>query len=199
LYVKMLRFLDLFFSILGLLVLLPVFILISLILLFDSGGGIFFIQSRVGKDNKDFRMIKFRTMRQHAEQSGSLTVGKGDPRITPVGRILRKTKLDELPQLINVLKGEMSVVGPRPEVRKYVDLYTAEQRKVLSVRPGITDYASIEYFNENELLAGTEDPEKLYIEKIMPEKLELNRKFIGEPTAGQYFRILLGTIRALFR
>jgi len=195
----MLRFLDLFFSILGLLVLLPVFVLISLILLFDSGGGIFFVQSRVGKDNKDFRMIKFRTMRRDAERSGSLTVGNRDPRITPAGRILRKTKLDELPQLINVLKGEMSVVGPRPEIRKYVDLYTEEQRKVLSVRPGITDYASIQYFNENELLAGTEDPEKLYLEKIMPEKLEMNRKFIERPTAGQYFRILLETIRAVFR
>jgi lipopolysaccharide/colanic/teichoic acid biosynthesis glycosyltransferase len=195
----MVRFFDIFFSLLGLVVLFPFVLLISLAIVLDSRGGIFFRQLRVGKGGRDFRLMKFRTMKKDADKAGSLTVGKDDSRITRVGRFLRKRKLDEWPQLLNVLKGDMSLVGPRPEVRKYVGLYTPEQRQVLSVRPGITDYASLEYFHENEILAGSTDPERLYIEKIMPEKLELNRKFLENPGLRQYFSIIGKTLAKLFR
>jgi lipopolysaccharide/colanic/teichoic acid biosynthesis glycosyltransferase len=195
----MVRFFDILFSLLGLIVLFPFFLLISLAILLDSSGGIFFLQSRVGKKDRDFMMIKFRTMKKDAERAGSLTIGKNDTRITRMGKFLRRRKLDEWPQLINVLKGDMSLVGPRPEVRKYVALYTPDQRQVLSVRPGITDYASLEYFNESEILAGSADPERLYITKIMPEKLEMNRKFIENYGLRQYFRIIGKTLAKVFR
>ncbi len=193
----MIRFFDIFFSFLGLIILIPFLVIIGIIILVDSGGGIFFLQERVGKDNIDFLLIKFRTMKRDAEKSGSLTIGSKDNRITRSGYFLRKYKLDELPQLINVVKGDMSIVGPRPEVRKYVELYNEEQKKVLEMRPGITDYASLEYFNENDLLAASPDPEKTYIEKIMPAKLELNRKFIENRGAGQYFKIIGRTLAKL--
>ena len=188
------RFFDVIFSLLGLILFLPLMGLIAVIIRIDSGGGIFYKQQRVGKDNKDFFLWKFRTMKTNADQKGLLTVGKNDVRITGVGRLLRRFKLDELPQFINVLKGEMSLVGPRPEVRKYVDLYTPAQLKILSVKPGITDFASVEYIHENEILGNSQNPDKTYVEEIMPKKISLNMEFINEPTLINYFRILGKTI-----
>ena len=154
------RIFDLIITIPLLLVALPFFILIALLIKLTSNGPVFYLQLRVGFNNTDFKIYKFRTMQLNADKAGLLTVGGRDPRVTSIGYFLRKYKLDELPQLLNVLFGSMSLVGPRPEVRKYVDLYNAEQQKVLSVKPGITDYASIEYSEENELLAKSKDPEK---------------------------------------
>jgi len=193
------RFFDLLFSILGLVVLLPVFLIIGIAILMDSRGGIFFMQERVGKNNGDFKLIKFRTMFTGAYKQGGLTVGTHDSRITNVGQFLRKYKIDEVPQLINVIKGEMSLVGPRPELRKYVELYSEKQKEVLSVRPGITDLASLEYIDENELLGASADPERTYIENIMPAKLELNRVFIANQRPGNYFRIIGHTLKKIFR
>ena len=174
------RLFDFSASLLGILLLSPVLIMLWLIVVLDSPGGGFYRQIRVGKDGADFGLWKFRSMRTGADKKGLLTVGGRDPRVTRAGYFLRKYKLDELPQLFNVVSGEMSLVGPRPEVRRYVDLYSPAQREVLSVRPGITDYASIEYSRENDLLAASPDPEKTYIEEIMPAKLELNHKYIRE-------------------
>lgn len=163
----------------------------------ESKGGGFYVQERIGKCGKLFGMYKFRSMRTGTDTQGLLTVGERDARITRVGHFLRKYKIDELPQLLNVLKGDMSLVGPRPEVRKYVDLYTTEQRRVLDVRPGITDYASIEYVNENELLGNAENPDQVYIEIVMPAKIQLNMKYIEHPTVGEYFKIIFLTIKSL--
>ncbi len=192
------RIFDLVFSLAGLIILSPLFLLLSLLILLDSKGGVFFRQNRVGKDNRDFQLIKFRTMRSGSDKKGLLTVGDRDSRITRSGYFLRKSKLDELPQLSNILKGDMSFVGPRPEVRKYVVLYDEEQQKVLSVRPGLTDYASIEYINESEILAASADPEKTYIEKIMPAKLKLNAKYIREQSFSTDMKIIAKTIARLF-
>jgi len=186
------RIFDLLFSFLGLLILFPFLLIIAILIVIDSKGDIFYLQQRVGKENKDFNIFKFRTMRPNSDKQGLLTVGAKDRRITRIGMFLRKYKIDELPQLINVLIGNMSFVGPRPEVRKYVDLYNSEQKKVLTVKPGITDYASIEYSKENELLAKSENPEKTYIEEIMPAKLELNLKYIKEAS-------LLTDIKIIFK
>ncbi len=175
------RVFDLLLSLLLLLLFFPVFVFIALLIKLDSRGTIFYLQSRVGKSNADFKIYKFRTMHPDADKRGLLTVGGRDPRVTRVGYFLRRYKLDELPQFINVLKGDMSFVGPRPEVRKYVDLYTPSQLKVLDVKPGITDFASIEFSNENELLSTAADPESYYIKNIMPAKLELNLKYIHNP------------------
>lgn len=193
----MIRFFDIIFSALGLVVLAPVFVAICLKIKLGSKGGCFYIQERIGKDGKPFGLYKFRTMRIGADSEGLLTVGEHDQRITRIGYFLRKTKMDELPQLLNVLKGEMSLVGPRPEVRKYVDLYTEQQRRVLSVRPGITDYASIEYVNENELLSQAEDPERTYIEKVMPAKIQLNMRYLEHYTVVEYFKIIFLTFKSL--
>ncbi len=193
----MIRFFDIIFSALGLVVLAPVFAAICLKIKLGSKGGCFYIQERIGKDGKPFGLYKFRTMRIGADNEGLLTVGEHDQRITHIGYFLRKTKMDELPQLLNVLKGEMSLVGPRPEVRKYVELYTEEQRKVLSVTPGITDYASIEYVNENELLSQAEDPERTYIEKIMPDKIKLNMRYLEHYNLIEYFKIIFLTLKSL--
>jgi lipopolysaccharide/colanic/teichoic acid biosynthesis glycosyltransferase len=190
----MLRLLDVLFSFLGLIVLSPLLILLCLWVKFDSAGPILYIQKRVGLNGKDFNLIKFRSMRVNADKLGLLTVGGRDPRITNSGYYIRKYKMDELPQLFNVLIGDMSLVGPRPEVRKYVDLYNQEQLKVLSVRPGITDEASIAFRNENEILALSKDPEQTYINEIMPDKIELNQKFISNPSLSNYFRIIIRTI-----
>ena len=195
----MIRFFDILFSLLGLLLLLPFLLIIAVVLLIGSRGGVFYLQERVGKNNRDFRLVKFRTMKPGSDKQGGLTVGARDPRITRTGFFLRKYKLDELPQLINVLKGEMSLVGPRPELRKYVDLYTEEQKKVLEVRPGITDIASLEYINENEILGESADPGRTYIEQIMPAKLELNRRFLEDRRTGIYFRIIRLTLKRIFR
>lgn len=178
----------------GLLLLSPFFLLIALLIALDSKGGVFFRQSRVGRHEKDFMLIKFRTMRPDADKKGLLTVGNRDSRVTGIGYYLRKYKLDELPQLINVVKGEMSLVGPRPEVRKYVDLYTAEQRQVLEVPPGITDLASLEYIDENELLGRAEDPEATYIKEIMPAKLSLNLQYIRQRGLWTDLKIIVKTI-----
>lgn len=160
----------------------------------DSKGGIFYRQIRVARGNKDFLIFKFRTMRPDSDKAGLLTVGEKDNRITKIGYILRKYKLDELPQLLNVLIGDMSAVGPRPEVRKYVDMYNEEQLKVLTIRPGITDYASIEYSRENELLSKSDNPEKTYIDEIMPAKLKLNLKYISEAGFATDIKIIFRTL-----
>lgn len=174
------RIFDILSSLVVLVLASPVFVFIALAIVLDSKGGIFYKQSRVGQFNKDFFLYKFRTMVTDADKKGQLTVGAKDSRVTKVGYFLRKYKLDEFPQLINILKGEMSVVGPRPEVRKYVQLYNPEQLKVLNAKPGLTDYASLEFSNENEILAKYTNPEKAYIEEVMPKKLALNLKYISE-------------------
>jgi len=195
----MIRFLDFLISFLGLLLLSPVFLLVYVMIRVDSRGDAFYLQTRVGKAGRDFRLMKFRTMRVNADKLGSLTVGAHDSRITRAGYFLRRYKLDELPQLINVLKGEMSLVGPRPEIRKYTDLYNDDQKIVLSVRPGITDYASIEYFDENEILGRSTDPENTYVEVIMPAKIKMNMRYIHNRTTGEYFKVLWQTFLKLFR
>lgn len=195
----MIRFFDILFSFIGLILLLPVLLFITLAIAIDSRGGVLYYQSRVGKNGKDFRLVKFRTMVTGAEKKGGLTVGTRDSRITNTGHFLRKFKLDELPQLFNVLTGDMSLVGPRPEIRKYVDRYTPEQRFVLSVKPGITDWASIEYISENEILGKSSDPEKSYLEEIMPAKIELNKRFIENRGLTQYFKILFLTVSSVFK
>jgi lipopolysaccharide/colanic/teichoic acid biosynthesis glycosyltransferase len=188
------RLFDLFWSITGIIVLLPIFVLISVIIKFDSKGPVFFLQNRVGRNNKDFKLVKFRTMYVNSDKKGEITIGANDSRITKTGTFLRKYKLDELPQLFNVLYGNMSLVGPRPEVRTYVDLYSAEQLKVLDVLPGITDYASIEYANENELLAKAKNPEQFYKEVVMPDKLKLNMKYINEVGLFTDLKIIFKTL-----
>jgi lipopolysaccharide/colanic/teichoic acid biosynthesis glycosyltransferase len=189
------RTIDILFSLTGLIILSPLLIFISILILITTRGRIFYFQERVGRGNKIFKVFKFRTMISGSDKEGLITVGGRDPRITMVGYYLRKYKLDELPQLINVLFGSMSLVGPRPEVRHYVNLYTAEQKEVLKVKPGITDYASLEYFNENELLAQSTNPEETYIQVIMPAKLELNKRYILEAGVMNDFRIILRTIK----
>lgn len=165
---------------LGLLVLSPFFLLLAVWIKLDSAGSVFYRQVRVGRYNRNFRLFKFRSMRVGSDKKGLITVGGRDPRVTRSGYFIRKYKLDELPQLINVLLGDMSLVGPRPEVRKYVEMYTSEQLHVLDVRPGITDMASIRYRNENELLAEAEDPEAYYIREIMPDKLKINLEYVAK-------------------
>jgi lipopolysaccharide/colanic/teichoic acid biosynthesis glycosyltransferase len=193
------RIFDLFFAFLGIMLLLPIYLLIAIFIKLDSKGEILYKQERIGKDGIPFYVLKFRTMVPDAFSKGALTVGSRDPRVTGVGFYLRKYKLDELPQLFNVLFGEMSFVGPRPEVKKYTDLYTAEQRKVLLVKPGITDYASIRYRNENDLLANSENPEKLYVEEIMPHKLELNLKYINNNSIFKDIEIILLTLYSIIK
>jgi lipopolysaccharide/colanic/teichoic acid biosynthesis glycosyltransferase len=195
----MTRILDIIFSLFSLIILSPAFIILTIVIKADSKGPVFYKQIRVGKHSIDFKLIKFRSMKISSDRDGLLTIGENDSRITRIGYFLRRYKIDELPQLLNVLCGEMSLVGPRPEVRKYVDLYTDRQRSVLKVKPGMTDFASIEYINENKLLANSDDPEKLYIEKIMPEKIALNFNYIDNPTISQYFKILFLTIIRIFR
>ena len=193
------RLMDIAISGCALLVIWPVLVLIAAAIVIDDPGPVFYRQVRVGRNGKTFRIFKFRTMIVDADKKGlAITVGR-DSRITRVGAFLRKTKLDELAQLINVFAGEMSFVGPRPEVQKYVDLYTPYQRQVLLVRPGITDYASIAYRNENNLLAGTDDPEKMYIEEIMPAKIELNMKYLREISPLADIRLILSTVAAVVK
>lgn len=193
------RTFDIVFSLVGIIILLPVFAIISLFIVLDSKGGILYRQERSGKGGRIFKVLKFRTMRPDSFSKGALTVGSRDSRITNIGFYLRKYKLDELPQLFNVLKGDMSFVGPRPEVKKYTDLYDQRQIRVLSVRPGITDYASIRFRNENDLLAESSDPEKLYIDKIMPDKLDLNLKYIDDNNLFKDVKIILDTFYAIVK
>lgn len=192
------RLFDIFFSVIGLFIFSPLFLILAIIIKFDSKGPVFYRQTRVGIGNSDFLLYKFRSMRINSDKDGLLTIGGKDPRITKSGYFIRKYKLDELPQLINVIKGEMSFVGPRPEVRKYVNLYNDAQMKVLSIRPGITDIASIEYRNENELLSNSENPEKYYVESILPDKLRINLEYINDNSVFKDFKIILKTIKAVF-
>ncbi|MCX7697220.1 MAG: sugar transferase [Bacteroidales bacterium] len=191
------RFFDFVVSLIAIILLLPVFLIISILIIATSKGGPFYLQTRVGRYGKLFKIIKFRTMYKKSDQKGLLTVGMRDPRITPVGFFLRKTKLDELPQLFNILLGHMSFVGPRPEVPKYVELYTEKQKKILTVRPGLTDYASLAYIHENKILAQAEDPEKFYIEQIMPAKLELSLQYIHDQNLITDFKIIWKTIKQI--
>lgn len=193
------RTFDILFSLIVLIIGLPFFIVIGILISISSKGGIFFSQERIGLNRKPFNLYKFRTMKPDSETSGQITVGGRDPRITKVGYFLRKFKLDEFPQLINILKGDMSVVGPRPEVKKYVDLYNDKQLNVLSVQPGLTDFASIEYMDENELLGKSDDPDKTYIEEVMPAKLKLNLKYIEEQSFGLDMKLVLRTFFGIFR
>lgn len=196
---KIKRVFDFLASLGGLIVLSPVLIIVAICIKIDSKGPVFFLQKRVGKDKEIFEIYKFRTMVTDAEKLGrQITVGN-DSRITRVGKVIRKCKLDEIPQLINVLKGEMSLVGPRPEVPKYVELYDEYQEQVLLVKPGITDYASIEFRNENDILGKSINPEKTYIEEIMPAKIELNMKYIKNISLGEDFKLIINTILAILK
>lgn len=195
----MTRFFDILFSFLGLLSLSPLFVCLYVCIRLESRGGGFYRQKRVGKDGKEFWLYKFRSMRAGSDKKGLLTVGGRDERITRTGLFIRKYKLDELPQLFNVLKGDMSLVGPRPEVPRYVAFYTPGQRKVLSVRPGITDYASIEYIDENTLLGQSADPDRTYVSRIMPDKIRYNMKYIENHTLKEYFKIIFLTIGKIIR
>ena len=193
------RAFDLLFSIFILVLFSPFGLVISVLILFSSPGGIFYRQERIGKNGVAFKLYKFRSMRIDSDRSGALTVGMRDPRITRLGIFIRKYKLDEFPQFINVLQGEMSIVGPRPEVSEFVALYTEKQKKVLEVKPGITDYASIEYFNENELLAKADDAKKTYIEVVMPDKIKINEKYLENPTLVHDLKIIIKTVLKILR
>ncbi|MCC6576205.1 MAG: sugar transferase [Flavobacteriales bacterium] len=193
------RAFDIVFALVALVLLAPLLLVFALTVAFTSPGGAFFRQVRVGRDGREFRLLKFRSMRPGSEARGQLTIGGSDPRVTPVGRVLRKTKLDELPQLWNVLVGDMSVVGPRPEVPRYVALYSPEQRQVLRVRPGITGMASLDYVDENELLARSADPERTYVEEVMPAKLALDLRYVRERSMALDLRIIAATLRLIFR
>jgi len=195
----MIRLFDIVFSLIGILILLPLMVIIYFFVIIESRGNGFYFQSRVGKDRVNFWLIKFRSMWVGSDKQGLITVGENDSRITRTGYFIRRYKLDELPQLFNVFKGDMSLVGPRPEVGKYVDLYSPEQLKVLSIRPGITDYASIEYFDEDEILGWAQDPEKVYLDVIMPNKIRLNMKYIQNRCPKEYFRIIFLTFRCLVK
>lgn len=195
----MTRFFDILFSFLGLIALSPLFIVLYVLIRLESKGGGFYSQERVGRNGVPFRLYKFRSMRVGSDRKGLITVGERDNRITRTGLFIRKYKLDELPQLWNVLKGDMSLVGPRPEVEKYTRLYTPEQRRVLSVRPGVTDWASIEYVDENRILGAAADPDRAYVEEIMPAKITLNMRYILHPTVSEYFRIIFATFSGIAR
>nr|WP_286408695.1 sugar transferase [Myroides marinus] len=191
------RLFDIISSGIGLIFLSPIFLFLAIWIKVDSEGPVFYKQVRVGKNGKDFKIFKFRSMRQGSDKKGLITVGGRDPRVTKSGYYIRKYKLDEFPQLINVFVGDMSVVGPRPEVRKYVDLYNEEQLRVLSVRPGITDIASIKYRNENELLEKAEDPDKTYIEVIMPDKLKYNLEYIDKASFVYDIKLIFMTFKEI--
>lgn len=185
------RLCDILLSGVGLIMLSPLLIVVAIWIKLDSAGPVFYRQVRVGRHNKDFRIYKFRSMYIDSDKRGLITIGGHDLRVTRAGYYIRKAKIDELPQLINVFLGDMSFVGPRPEVRKYVDMYTAEQLHVLDIRPGITDAASIKYRNENEILEKQADPEQYYIEVIMQDKLRINLDYVTHHS-------LLGDLKLIF-
>lgn len=193
------RLFDIYFSALGLVILFPLFVLIALLIKSNSSGPVFFRQIRMGQGFRQFRIYKFRTMVVDAEQKGAQVSSGGDPRITSIGTVLRRYKLDELPQLVNVLLGDMSLVGPRPEVPRYVDAFREEYREVLSVKPGITDFASLEYKDENELLRGVENPEEKYLNEILPAKIEFYRKYIREQGLVTDVILIIRTVVGIFR
>lgn len=195
----MIRFFDILFSIIGLVLLSPLFTVLYLLIRIESQGGGFYSQERIGKNGKPFKLFKFRSMRIGSDKKGLITIGEKDNRISKTGFILRKYKLDELPQLWNVFIGDMSLVGPRPEVKKYTDLYTEEQKQVLQVRPGITDWASIKYVDENKILGESKDPDDAYVNLIMPNKIKLNMVYIQHQTLGEYFKIIFTTFKEIVR
>lgn len=195
----MIRFFDILFSFLGILFFSPIFLIIYFLIIIESKGGGFYMQNRVGIHGNDFKLYKFRSMTKGSDKKGLITIGGDDSRITQIGLFIRKFKIDELPQLFNVFIGDMSLVGPRPEVRKYVDLYNGEQLEVLSVKPGITDYASIEYANENEILGSVSDPERVYIQEIIPAKIQLNMKYIKNEGLNEYFKIIFLTFSKILQ
>ena len=194
------RVFDIIFSFLGLLILSPVFLIIALMIKITSDGPVFYRGKRIGKGGKPLRIFKFRTMVLNADKIGGPSTAADDPRLTKIGNFLKKYQLDELPQLINVLKGEMSLVGPRPEVEMYVNMMNNEERNtILSVRPGMTDWASLWNFHEGETLKGSEDPEKAYMEKIRPEKLRLQIKYVKESNFWTDIKIIFETIAKIFK
>ena len=195
----MIRFFDVLFSAIGLILLSPILISVGLLIKIESKGGSFYTQERIGKNGNPFKLYKFRSMRTGSDKKGLITIGEKDNRITKIGFYLRKYKLDELPQLWNVFIGDMSLVGPRPEVRKYTDLYTKEQKAVLNVRPGITDWASIKYVDENKILGEAENPDEAYVKIIMPNKIKLNMVYIQNQTLGEYFKIIFTTFKEIVR
>lgn len=177
----------------------PLFAVLAVWIKCDSPGPVFYRQVRVGRGNKDFRIFKFRSMRVGSDKKGLITVGGHDPRVTRSGYYIRKYKLDEFPQLINVFIGDMSLVGPRPEVRKYVDMYTPDQLRVLDVRPGITSLASLRYRNENELLAQAEDPDRCYVEKVMPDKLAIDLEYVPKANLLTDIKLIFATIASIIK
>lgn len=193
------RIFDIVMSGLGLICLSPLFLVLAVWIKSDSPGPVFYRQIRVGRGNKDFRLFKFRSMRPDSDKLGLITVGGHDPRVTRSGYYIRKYKLDEFPQLINVFVGDMSLVGPRPEVRKYVDLYTPEQLRVLNVRPGITSLASIRYRNENEILAKADDPDKTYVEQIMPDKIAIDLEYVENASLTNDIKLIFKTFGEIIR
>lgn len=193
------RIFDIVMSGLGLICLSPLFLVLAVWIKSDSAGPVFYRQIRVGRGNKDFRLFKFRSMRPDSDKLGLITVGGHDPRVTRSGYYIRKYKLDEFPQLINVFVGDMSLVGPRPEVRKYVDLYTPEQLRVLNVRPGITSLASIRYRNENEILAKAYDPDKAYVEQIMPDKIAIDLEYVENASLTNDIKLIFKTFGEIIR
>ncbi len=191
------RLFDILFSLLFLSLFLPFALPIALLIFLEDKGPIFYKQERIGQFGKPFYLLKFRSMRMNADQLGKLTVGMKDPRISRIGYFIRKYKLDEFPQFINVLKGDMSIIGPRPEVKEYVDLYTTEQQQILNVKPGITDYASLAYFDEARLLGESDNPRETYIQEIMPAKLELNKKYLANPTFTHDLKLMWMTFKKM--
>ena len=191
------RLFDLLLSSVGLILLSPVILVLAFLIKLHDRGPVFYRGERVGRGGTIFRIYKFRSMVVNAEKTGVSSTTKEDPRVTPIGRFLRKTKLDELPQLLNVFSGQMSIVGPRPEVKKFTDLYDDKEKVLLELRPGITDYASLWDINEAEVLAGSSDPDKDYMEKIRPEKIRLQLKYWRERSLWTDIKIVLLTIRKM--
>ncbi|ACN99399.1 sugar transferase [Sulfurihydrogenibium azorense Az-Fu1] len=196
-YIK--RIIDFLLALIGIILLIPFFIIIAILIKKEDGGSIFFKQVRVGQYGKPFRIYKFRTMVENAGKMGSQVTKGDDPRITKIGKFLRKYKLDELPQLINVLKGDMSLVGPRPEVPKYVEVYKEDYNEILKVKPGITDYATLEYVDEEEILKGANDVEKVYLEKVLPEKIKYYKKYINDISFLTDLKLILKTLKKIIR
>ena len=190
------RSFDIIMSALGMFCLSPLLLLLSLAIILNSGFPVFYFHKRIGKGGHAFKLIKFRTMRTNSKGL-QITLDK-DPRITGIGSLLRKYKLDELPQLLNIFFGQMSFVGPRPEVRKYVELYTAEEKKIISIKPGLTGLDSLNYSQESELLKNTIDPEHTYITEILPEKIKLNLVYLEKRSFGYDISIILATIKKIF-
>ncbi len=196
-YIK--RFIDIILSLTGLIIFAPFFLVIAVLIKKEDGGSVFFRQVRVGQNGRPFKIYKFRTMVENAERLGAKVTKEDDPRITEIGKFLRKYKIDELPQLINVLKGEMSLVGPRPEVPKYVELFKEDYKEILKVKPGITDYASLEYKDENKLLKGAENPEEIYIKEILPVKIKYYKRYIKDISFITDIKLIIKTIMGIVK